>query len=67
MAFLDILRAEATGLSIAKALIVVCGSVTARMLYCRTQPHVWTATPRFVRVLWLAVRVLLRGSPLRLV
>lgn len=39
-AFRELLRAEATALSIAKNLIDVLGSVTARMLHCRTRLRV---------------------------
>ena len=39
-AFRDLLWVEATALSIAKNLIEVPGSVSARMLHCKTQPRV---------------------------
>ena len=43
-AFREILWAEATALSIAKTLIDVLGSVTARMLHCKTRPRVFALT-----------------------
>jgi len=39
-AFRELLWAEATTLSIAKTLIDVLGSVTARMLHCKIRPRV---------------------------
>jgi hypothetical protein len=40
-AFCELLRAEATTLSVAKNLIDVLGSITARMLHCKTRPRVF--------------------------